>query len=189
MPSPKQTSFIFGLARRRGLDIDAVRAMTPQGSVKKMSALEASVLIDAMQQGDAPDYSKPPRGYHKKRLKKVKRRAPKNVVRPPTPDQMSMWEALLDKLAENGERNRQLRIRLDKPRNGDDAPVTAARVLKWLGKRHYATHGGAMNRMLTSDDCKECIELLKAVIGRSRKATQRLQDEARQRSAASETAA
>ena len=182
--TPKQIAHVWALARERGMDAGQLHEVAQRESLKTLSVTEASILIDALKRNVAPDYSKPPRGYHKPPETTRPPRLPKGVARLPTEAQVFKWSAMLDTLADIGERNRQLRIRLDKRRQGDDTPVTDVRVIKWLSQRHYKTHGGPMHKILTSDDAKEGIELLKAVIAKSKAANQRLTELSRQRSAA-----
>lgn len=44
----KQRATIFALGNRRGMDLDDLRGMTPQGSVSKLTMREAGVLIDRL---------------------------------------------------------------------------------------------------------------------------------------------
>ena len=44
----RQRATIFALGTRRGLDLDDLRAMTPQGSVSKLTVREAGQLIDCL---------------------------------------------------------------------------------------------------------------------------------------------
>ena len=44
----KQRATIFALANRRGLDLDDLRGMTPQGSVSKLTMREAGDVIDRL---------------------------------------------------------------------------------------------------------------------------------------------
>ena len=49
----KQRAALFALAHRRGLEIDDLRAMTPQGSISKLTMREAGDLIDRLKGGRA----------------------------------------------------------------------------------------------------------------------------------------
>lgn len=138
----KQRCKLFGLAKEKSLSHAALRQMTPAGSVAKLTIVEAAVLIDAVQAGKSPDYGKPPRVPRNKR-----KRRPKGVAGIATDAQLAKIDAL--------------RI---------DLGWTVAGLKEWLSKRHYKTHGGTMDVIRSSDDAKEVIELLKAVIERSRKA-------------------
>ncbi len=55
-----QNRWLWGLARKRGLDAEALRNLTPQGSVSRLTVTEASILIDALTDNRRPDYSQRP---------------------------------------------------------------------------------------------------------------------------------
>ncbi len=46
--TPKQRAAIFALGNQRGLDLDDLRSMTPQGSVSKLTMREAGEVIDRL---------------------------------------------------------------------------------------------------------------------------------------------
>jgi len=162
MPSPRQIPYIFNLARQRGMDVDEVRAMTPNGSISKMSTQEASILIDALKRGVPPDYSQRPRGYHKRPVATRRPRKRKGVVRYPSTEQAKLWCDLV----------KEIRTMWG---------WTSAEMGKWLSKRRFKG-GGPMNRPISSNDIVEGIEFLKIVRIKARRAIQ-----SRQRSATRET--
>jgi hypothetical protein len=75
MPGPitdAQRRAIFAAARAHGLSTDDVRAMTPAGSISKMSAVEACALLERLNSGtdyqrdrrERPRSPRRPKGVH-----------------------------------------------------------------------------------------------------------------------------
>ena len=164
--TPDQRGYIVRLAHQRGMDVDDAREMAPEhcnNSLRKLSLIEASALIDALKAGKLPNYAERPRG--RRPAKPRPPRLPQGVAR------LATWEQL--------ELNRELTEWFARHYG-----KTVKEVEAWLATKHYKTHGGPMNIIRTSDDCKERIELLKAVRIKASKAAKN-----RQRSAASDEAA
>lgn len=162
--TPKQIGYLWGLARKRGIDGSLLREMTPAGSISKMNTVQASILIDALKCGKPPDYSRRPSGYHKRTPARPRPRLPSGVAR------MSTLEADL------------LRAKLIDEVRGL-CGWSLARMEAWMAARHYKSHGGPMNVVRTTTDHVECIELLKAVRGRGQRAQERQRSASRERTA------
>lgn len=135
----KQIRNIFRLGKERGLDINGLRSMTPQSSISKLSRHEAANLIDALQHGRSPDYSK--------------RSTPQRPRRPRP-------AAGAIRLASDAQRNlvNTLRIEIGWTPEGFRA---------WLGERHFAD-GRPMTDIKTSTDAHDVIELMKHVRDKQR---------------------
>ncbi len=142
----EQRGYIVRLAHQRGMDVGDVRQMAPPHcgeSLRNLSKLEASVLIDALKNGTQPDYSKRPRWSRGPKNDRP-RRLPKGVARQPTIDQLEMDRELVEWLAHH-------------------YGTTVGGIEKKLATKHYRSHGGPMNVIRTSSDCVERIELMKAI--------------------------
>src|ERR1043166_5041149 len=83
--TPAQTRAIFAAARRIGMELDDVRAMTPGGSIKLLSRLQASDLLDRL--NASTEYQ------HPRKSPRAPRR-PKSVYRIATPPQLAKIESL-----------------------------------------------------------------------------------------------
>jgi len=138
---------IFLLARQRGLDVDAVRDMTPKGSVRQVTRIQAAVLIGALDSGTSPDYSQTPKVPRQRK----RRRAgiiPIDAI-DITEGQRAMIQAL------------QI-----------DMGWTDERLREWLGQRHFRD-GRQMTQMQGREDAQDVIELLKHVVHRHQAAQRR----------------
>ncbi|MFH1417297.1 MAG: hypothetical protein ABII12_03310 [Planctomycetota bacterium] len=164
--TPSQRKYIVMLVHQRGMDVDDARDLAPEHckrSLRNLSLIEASALIEALKAGRHPDYAQRPQW--RKPAKPRPPRLQKGVARMPTFEQLELNRELTEWLARHYGKS-------------------VKQVEAWLAKRKYKTHGGPMHIIRTSDDCKERIELLKAVRGKAIKAQQN-----RQRSAAKDEAA
>jgi hypothetical protein len=85
MISPEQRTAIFAAARRLGMEINDVRALTPAGSVSQLTYAQASDILDSLNRGS---------GYQHPRAYKRPPRRPKGVYRMVTPEQLGKIEAL-----------------------------------------------------------------------------------------------
>lgn len=142
----EQRAYMMRLAHQRGMNVDDVRDMTPEHcvrSLRNLSKIEASVLIDALKEGKQPDYSRRPKWSRKPKTARPPR-LPQGVVRMPTIEQLNMDMQLVEWLAAAWK-------------------TTVGGVEQWLAKRHYKSHGGPMHVIRTAGDCVERIELMKAV--------------------------
>lgn len=147
MPGPisaGQRKAIFAAARSRGLSIDDIRGMTPQGSVSKLTAAEASRVLDAINAGTPHEL------VRRKRPRSPRR--PKGTIRLVTPEQHRLIAALRIEL---GWTENQLR--------------------EFLAARTFA-HGGKMDKVTTTADGIEAIELLKGVRDRQAAASRKRLD-------------
>lgn len=141
MPGPisaGQRKAIFAAAHARGMSIDDIRDMTPAGSISKLTAAEASRVLDSINAGTQHELPrrKRPRGP----------RRPKGSIRLATPDQHRFIAAL--------------RIELG---------WTEGELDEFLSKRTFK-HGGPMDKIQTTADGIEVIELLKGVRDRQQAA-------------------
>ncbi len=164
--TPKQRQYIVQLVRQRGMGVVDAREMAPahcDKSLRKLSLIEASTMIDAIKAGKEPDYTKRPQRTQP--AKERPPRLPKGVAR------MATWK--------QSEFNRRLTEWLAR-----EYGMTVKQFEdEKMAKCHYRTHGGPMHKILSSDDCRLRIEVLKewkkkAIAARNE----------RQRSAASEAA-
>lgn len=188
--SPGQRNYIFLLAAQRGMDVDDVRAMTPEKHVSRLTGPQAMELINALKFGRAPDYQ---RGSQWGR-------------RPRRPSSR-VGRIVADVRAATGRRppfTRRSAIGTQRTRPPGRKPIdiyslpsseamdlrcdlvdqlaavygqSAGEVETWLGTRHYS-HGGPMNVVFTSTDCEEAIELLKVILRKAAIAALRRQEKA-----------
>jgi len=152
---------LHALGKERGKDIDALRAMTPAGSLSMLTVNQAAVLIDALETERSPDYSSRPAAPRKPR-----RRAGVIPI-----DALDITDAQRDKIA-------ALSI---------DLGWSEQELRAWLGRRHFPDREGdpterPLTKMETREDAQFVIELLKHIVARKEKLAHR-----RQRNAASPT--
>lgn len=135
----KQRKALFGIMEARGLDLDDLRAMTPNNSVSKMSVVEAGRVLDRLNAG-----TKFQRDAHDSKRPNRKPRAPRGVIR-------------LVSHAQRGEIER-LRVQLG---------WTAQGLHDFLAERHYSYDcSRGMSDMQTARDAHQVIELLKHILAR-----------------------
>lgn len=151
--TPSQNRKLFALAKEQGKSIDELRDMTPAGSISMLTKFQAANLIDALESGKSVDYSKQSRmrcGTGVSPVNQKRTRRPKGVIA----------------LATDAQRNtiEDLRAALGWSDEG---------LTEFLAKRHYKGTNRPMTEMLTSGDAVARIELLKAVLEKSRNAASR----------------
>lgn len=136
-----QRRALFAAARKKGLSTDDLRAMTPKGSISKLTSAEAADLLNRLNKGTAYDRPAPPR-----------KRRPRGVVA------MRPGSALLQM---DSQLCRDLKIHYQ---------WTEGSLSRWLADRTLPS-GTQADRPVTARDYQERIELLKGVLKRARAAT------------------
>lgn len=136
-----QRRAIFAAGKARGLDLDALRELTPSNSISAMSRSQAGALLERLNGTD--NHCDARIGRHDRHRRP---RRPKGVI---------------------GMVSTAQRAKIDSLRI--DMGWTVEGLAGFLAERHFS-HGGPMSRMLTSVDGIEVIELLKQVLQKQRAA-------------------
>lgn len=185
-----QIQKIWATARDKGISPDLVRSMTPSGSVGMLTKDQATILIDAMIKGQAPDYSQPPpRHFSPGAVAPASRRcdlarpsvAPANSRCPRKRGTPGIFRFVSEEQADAD--TAYVEYFLRKWRHKDGSAWTIQEFNDWMATRHYS-HGGPMNEIKSSADAVERRELFKAMKDKTEAAIA-----ARQRSAAHAQAA
>lgn len=153
--TPDQRRALFAAGKAHGLDIDDLRAMTPAGSISLLTRLQASRLIDRLNAGSENAYPK---------RRSCSPRRPKGVYALSSPQQRLKIHSLRIEIGWSPEH-----------------------LGEWLSQRHH-DHGRPMATLRdgtytlnidSTADASAVIELLKAVLAKTKRARERKDAQAR----------